>query len=212
MLNVFADRGGTFTDLVAVTDDSAIAERLSSQPRFQVAVLPRQQWVIVYKLLSEQPNRYADAVIQGIRDILGLAAHEPIPAGQLQRVKMGTTVATNALLERKGDRTLLVTTRGFQDVLRIGYQNRPNIFAREIILPDMLYEQVLEVNERYTAEGEEHIALSAAELERIIQAMQAAYDDGIRSCAIVFIHGYRYPDHEQAIAAIAHQVGFSQVS
>ncbi|WP_204150285.1 hydantoinase B/oxoprolinase family protein [Leptolyngbya sp. CCY15150] len=212
MLNVFADRGGTFTDLVAVTDDSAIAERLSSQRRFQVTALPHQQWVIVYKLLSEQPDRYADAVIQGIRDILGLAAHEPIPAGQLQRVKMGTTVATNALLERKGDRTLFVTTRGFRDVLRIGYQNRPNIFAREIVLPDMLYDQVLEVNERYTAEGEEYLPLNAAEIDRVTQAMQAAYDDGIRSCAIVLIHGYRYPDHEQAIAAIAHQVGFPQVS
>ncbi|TVQ21912.1 MAG: hydantoinase/oxoprolinase family protein, partial [Leptolyngbya sp. DLM2.Bin15] len=212
MLTIFADRGGTFTDLVAVTDDRAIAARLAKQDRFQVTALLGQQWVIVYKLLSEQPDRYADAVIQGIRDILGLAAHEPIPAGQLQRVKMGTTVATNALLERKGDRTLLVTTRGFRDVLRIGYQNRPKIFAREIILPDMLYEQVLEVNERYTAEGEEHLALNAAELERVTQAMQAAYEDGIRSCAIVLIHGYRYPDHEQAIAAIAHRVGFSQVS
>jgi 5-oxoprolinase (ATP-hydrolysing) len=212
MLTVFADRGGTFTDLVAITDQAAIADRLLTQPRFQVTPLPNQQWVIIYKLLSEQPNRYADAVVQGIRDILGLQPHHPIPAHEIQRVKMGTTVATNALLERKGDRTLLVTTRGFRDALRIGYQNRPKIFARHIILPDILHERVLEVNARYTADGQEERPLDPDELERVQKELQAAYADGIRSCAIVFIHSYRYPQHEQAIAAIARQVGFSQIS
>jgi 5-oxoprolinase (ATP-hydrolysing) len=216
MLDVFADRGGTFTDLVAVTDNAALVNRLASQPRFQVTPLSpsaaNPQWVIVYKLLSEQPDRYPDAVIQGIRDILGLAAQEPIPPGVVRRIKMGTTVATNALLERKGDRTLWVTTQGFRDALRIGYQNRPQIFAREIVLPEMLYARVVEVQERYTAEGEELIPLTAAELDRVAQALQQAYDDGIRSCAIGFLHGYRYPDHEQQVGAIAQSIGFSQIS
>lgn len=212
MLKVFADRGGTFTDLVAVTDRADWVARLASLPRFHVTPLPNHQWVIVYKLLSEQPDRYPDAVIQGIRDILGLSSQEPIPTADLEVVKMGTTVATNALLERKGDRTLLVTTQGFRDALRIGYQHRPQIFARQIVLPEMLYEQVVEVRERYTAEGEEHIPLEAAELARVTQALQTAYDDGIRACAIVLLHGYRYPAHEQHLAAIARQVGFPQVS
>ncbi|MGF1516164.1 MAG: hydantoinase B/oxoprolinase family protein [Elainellaceae cyanobacterium] len=212
MLKVFADRGGTFTDLVAVTDDPQIIHRLSSQNRFQVTPLPQQRWVIIYKLLSENPNRYRDAVVQGIRDILGLGADEPIPSTEIEVVKMGTTVATNALLERKGDRTLLVTTQGFRDALRIGYQSRPDIFAREIVLPEMLYEQVVEVKERYTAEGEKLVALNNQELARVTAALQAAYQGGIRACAVVFLHGYRYPDHEQQVAAIARQVGFTQVS
>jgi 5-oxoprolinase (ATP-hydrolysing) len=212
MLKVFADRGGTFTDLVGVTDEAALAERLATQPRFQVTALPPDQWVVVYKLLSEQPDRYSDAVVQGIRDILGLSAQEPIPPGRVESVKMGTTVATNALLERKGDRTLLVTTQGFRDALRIGYQNRPKIFARQIVLPEMLHEQVLEVNERYSAEGQVEQALTSAELDRVSAALQAAYDDGIRGCAIVFLHGYRYPAHEQQVAALAQQVGFPQIS
>lgn len=212
MFKVFADRGGTFTDLVAVTDNRILAEKLDNQPRFQVARLPNQQWVIVYKLLSEQPEHYQDAVIQGIRDILGLSAEEPIPADEIEGVRMGTTVATNALLERKGDRTLFVTTRGFRDALRIGYQNRPHIFARQIELPAMLYEQVLEVDERYTAEGDEQVPLKPEEIARITQALQQAYNDGIRACAIVFLHGYRYPDHEQQVAEIAQQVGFTQIS
>lgn len=213
MLKVFADRGGTFTDLVAVTDSQTIAQRLSLSPeRFQVVALPDQQWVIVYKLLSEQPERYQDAVIQGIRDILGLEFHEPIPAEAVEVVKMGTTVATNALLERKGDRTVLVTTQGFGDALRIGYQNRPNIFARHIVLPEMLYEQVIEVNERYTAQGKELVAITAPEETRLTAALQAVYDTGIRACAIVLLHGYRYPAHEQQVAAIAQQIGFTQIS
>jgi 5-oxoprolinase (ATP-hydrolysing) len=213
MLKVFADRGGTFTDLVAVTADQTIARRLCQFPeRFQLVALPDHQWVIVYKLLSEQPERYQDAVIQGIRDILGLEPHEPIPAEAVEVVKMGTTVATNALLERKGDRTVLVTTKGFGDALRIGYQNRPNIFARHIVLPEMLYERVIEVNERYTAQGEELVSITSSEETRLTAALQAAYDAGIHACAIVLLHGYRYPAHEQQVAAIAHQIGFSQIS
>jgi 5-oxoprolinase (ATP-hydrolysing) len=213
MLKVFADRGGTFTDLVAVTDDVAIVQRLTQAPeRFQITALPDHSWVIIYKLLSEQPDRYQDAVIQGIRDILGLAQQEPIPTGAIEVVKMGTTVATNALLERKGDRTLLLITQGFGDALRIGYQNRPNIFARQIVLPEMVYERVIEVNERYSAQGEELVPIGLAEEMRLTQALQVAYADGIRACAIVLIHGYRYPAHEQQVAEIAHQVGFTQVS
>ncbi|MDB9528401.1 hydantoinase B/oxoprolinase family protein [Oscillatoria sp. CS-180] len=212
MLKVFADRGGTFTDLVAVTDDANVAERLAEQSRFQVTPLPNHQWVIIYKLLSEQPERYQDAVIQGIRDILGLAPAAPMPSDEIEVVKMGTTVATNALLERQGDRTLLVTTRGFRDALRIGYQNRPNIFARKIELPEMLYEQVVEVAERYSAEGEVILPLSDDALADTQQHLQHAYDDGIRACAIVLMHGYRYPNHEQQIAAIARQIGFTQIS
>jgi 5-oxoprolinase (ATP-hydrolysing) len=213
MLKVFADRGGTFTDLVVVTDDEAIARRLSRSPdRFQVVSLPDHQWVIVYKLLSEQPERYQDAVIQGIQDILGIAADAPIPSGAVEVVKMGTTVATNALLERKGDRTLLLVTKGFRDALRIGYQNRPNIFARHIVLPEMVYERVIEVEERYTAQGEEHIAITPEETVRLTQALQAAYKDSIRACAIVFLHCYRYPQHEQQVMAIAQQIGFTQIS
>jgi 5-oxoprolinase (ATP-hydrolysing) len=213
MLKVFADRGGTFTDLVAVTDDREIAHRLSQLPeRFQITLLPANRWVIIYKLLSEQPDRYEDAVIQGIRDILGLAQHEPIPAGAIEVVKMGTTVATNALLERQGDRTLLLITAGFADALRIGYQNRPHIFARQIVLPEMLYERVIEVKERYSAQGEELISIATAEAMRLTQALQTAYAEGIRACAIVLMHGYRYPKHEQQVAAIAYRVGFTQVS
>jgi 5-oxoprolinase (ATP-hydrolysing) len=185
------DRGGTFTDIVARKPDGSLT---------------------VHKLLSENPERYKDAAIQGIRELLGLSGDDPIPADQIAAVKMGTTVATNALLERKGDRTLLVTTQGFRDVLRIGYQNRPNIFARQIVLPEMLYEQVIEVNERYTAQGEELIPLTAAETARLSTLLQAAYDKGIRSCAIALLHGYRYPQHEQQVAEIARAIGFPQIS
>jgi len=212
MLRVFADRGGTFTDIVAVTDEPQLAQRLASQDRFQVTPLVNQQWVIVYKLLSEQPERYDDAVIQGIRDILGLPGDAPMPAERIEVVKMGTTVATNALLERQGDRTLLVITQGFRDALRIGYQNRPDIFARQIVLPTMLYERVVEVKERHSAEGEVLVPLDSEALQRLQLALQDAYDDGIRACAIVLLHGYRYPAHEQQVATLARQVGFTQVS
>jgi 5-oxoprolinase (ATP-hydrolysing) len=183
------DRGGTFTDIVALRPDRTL---------------------VLHKLLSENPERYPDAPLQGIRDLLEIPADAPIPAEQITSVRMGTTVATNALLERKGDRTLLLITKGFRDALRIGYQNRPYIFARQIILPEMLYEQVIEVAERYTAEGEELVALTVDAPLR--QALQAAYDSGIRACAIVLLHGYRYPAHEQQLAAIAHEIGFTQIS
>jgi 5-oxoprolinase (ATP-hydrolysing) len=182
------DRGGTFTDVVGRRDDGQL---------------------VVHKLLSENPNHYADAAIQGIRDILGLAPDQPIPATQIAVVKMGTTVATNALLERKGDRTLLVITQGFRDALRIGYQNRPEIFARQIILPTMLYEQVLEVRERYTAQGEEWLPV---DLESARSGMQIAFDQGIQGCAIALMHGYRYSQHELQIAELARAIGFRQIS
>ena len=215
MLKVFADRGGTFTDLVAVTDDRAIIDGLSRHPvggsplRFLIVPLPNGQWIIVYKLLSENPEQYQDAVIQGIRDIIGLSGNEPIPTEAIEVVKMGTTVATNALLERKGDRVALVITKGFKDALLIGYQNRPNIFARHIILPTMLYEQVIEVSERYDANGQELIAVN---IEQVKNDLQAVYNTGIRSCAIVFMHSDRYPYHEQQVAQLAQEIGFTQIS
>ncbi len=183
------DRGGTFTDIVAQRPDGEI---------------------VVHKLLSENPERYRDAAIQGIRELLGVAPGAPIPTEQIAAVKMGTTVATNALLERKGDRTLLLITRGFRDALRIGYQNRPNIFARHIVLPEMLYERVIEVEERYTAQGEELLPVQVD--NTLMQALQEAWNAGIRSVAIAFLHGYRYPQHEQQIAVIVREMGFTQVS
>ena len=213
MLQIFADRGGTFTDIVAMTDQCPIIDRLALEPeRFNITALPQNKWLISYKLLSEQPDQYQDAVIQGIRDLLGLSSTEPIPSEQLQGIKMGTTVATNALLERKGDRTVLVITKGFRDALRIGYQNRPDIFAQHIVLPEMLYEQVVEVDERYSAQGEVLSPITDAEIQRVTQELQSIYEQGIHSCAIAFMHGYRYPDHEKIIAAIAQKIGFSQIS
>ncbi|MEL7242067.1 MAG: hydantoinase/oxoprolinase family protein [Cyanobacteria bacterium J06573_2] len=210
MLKVFADRGGTFTDIVAVTDNQSTINQLTNHPeRFLIVPLPNQQWVIVYKLLSENPEQYQDAAIQGIRDILGISSNQPIPTEEIEVVKMGTTVATNALLERKGDRVLLVTTKGFKDALRIGYQNRPDIFARHIVLPTMLYEQVIEVNERYDAKGNELIPV---DIEAVKKDLQAVYDTGIRSCAIVLMHSYNYPQHEQQVSKIAQDVGFTQIS
>jgi 5-oxoprolinase (ATP-hydrolysing) len=183
------DRGGTFTDVVAQSPDREL---------------------IVRKLLSENPERYQDAAIQGIRDILGIPSDLPIPTEQIAAIKMGTTVATNALLERKGDRTVLLITKGFRDALRIGDQKRPQIFARQIILPEMLYERVIEVEERYTAEGEELIPVQINEM--LMASLQSAYDDGIRACAIVFMHSYRYPEHEDRLAEIASAIGFTQIS
>ncbi|AFY30734.1 hydantoinase/oxoprolinase family protein [Calothrix sp. PCC 7507] len=210
MLKVFADRGGTFTDIVAITNNQEIIDRLIKHPeRFLIAPLPKQQWVIVYKLLSESPEQYQDAAIQGIRDIMGISGNKSIPTTAIEVVKMGTTVATNALLERKGDRVVLLITKGFKDALRIGYQNRPHIFARQIILPTMLYEQVIEVDERYNAHGQELISVNIAQVKKDLQAV---YHTGIRSCAIVFMHSDRYPDHEQQIAKIAQEIGFTQIS
>jgi 5-oxoprolinase (ATP-hydrolysing) len=185
---IWIDRGGTFTDIVAQNPDGEI---------------------IVHKLLSENPDRYNDAPIQGIRDILGLSQDQAIPIEQIAAIKMGTTVATNALLERKGDRTVLAITKGFRDALRIGYQNRPNIFARQIVLPEMLYEQVIEIEERHSAQGEILIALNE---DLAVIELQKAYDLGIRSCAIALMHSYRYPDYEQRLVAISKQIGFTQVS
>ncbi|MEH2289817.1 hydantoinase/oxoprolinase family protein [Nostoc sp.] len=210
MLKVFADRGGTFTDIVAVTNNQPIIDRLSKYPeRFLIVTLPNQQWIIVYKILSENPEQYEDAAIQGIRDIMGIASNESIPTEAIEVVKMGTTVATNALLERKGDRVVLLITKGFKDALRIGYQNRPNIFARQIILPTMLYEQVIEIDERYDANGNELISIN---IEQVKSDLQAVYHTGIRSCAIVFMHSDRYPKHEQQIAQLAQEIGFTQIS
>ncbi len=185
------DRGGTFTDIVAQRSDGQL---------------------VTHKLLSENPQRYADAPLQGIRDLLGLAANEPIPIEQIGAIKMGTTVATNALLERKGARTLLVTTAGFRDALRIGYQNRPDIFARHIVLPDMLYERVIEVPERIGSRGEILQPLTAAALTAFEQQLVEARAVGIESCAIALMHGYRYPEHERQLAEVARSVGSTQVS
>ena len=182
------DRGGTFTDIVGRKPDGAL---------------------VAHKLLSENPEAYRDAAVQGIRDLLGLKADEAIPAGLVGAVKMGTTVATNALLERKGERTLLVTTRGFGDALRIGYQARPKIFAKEIVKPDMLFERVVEVDERVRADG---TVEQAPDLDAVRHDLEAAKVDGIDAVAIVFMHAYRYPEHEQHVAALAREMGFAQVS
>jgi 5-oxoprolinase (ATP-hydrolysing) len=182
------DRGGTFTDVVARRPDGAI---------------------VTAKLLSENPERYRDAAVAAIRELLGLGHDDPIPAEAIAAVKMGTTVATNALLERKGERTLLVTTRGFADALRIAYQNRPRIFDRRIVLPELLHSRVVEVDERMTAEGEVLRPLDLAAAERDLAAAHAA---GFRACAIVLMHGYRYPDHERRLAEAARRLGFDQVS
>ena len=182
------DRGGTFTDLVACSPDNTLTSR---------------------KLLSENPENYQDAAVQGIRDILGLNSTDMIPDGVIDAVKMRTTVATNALLERKGERTLLAITRGFADALRIGYQTRPDIFALQIVLPDMLYEHVVEIDERVLADGtvEQPMDTAGARV-----SLQEAYDEGFRSIAIVFVHGYRYSEHELTLARIAREIGFTQVS
>ena len=182
------DRGGTFTDVVARRPDGRLAVR---------------------KLLSQDPGRYEDAVLAGIRGLLGVPDGQPIPAGRIGSVRLGTTVATNALLERRGEPTVLVITRGFRDALRIGYQNRPRIFAREIILPELLYSRVIEVTERVSAHGEVIVALDE---EAAARDLRAAYAAGLRAVAVVCMHGYRYPAHEARIGQIARDIGFTQVS
>ncbi len=182
------DRGGTFTDIVARKPDGAL---------------------VTHKLLSEDPGRYGDAALAGIRHLLGLAPGERIPPEAIESVKMGTTVATNALLERKGERTALFITRGFRDALRIAYQNRPRLFDRHIVLPELLYAKVVEVDERVGARGE---VLGPLDSERARRDLQAAFDEGYRSVAIVFMHGYRHNAHERTVAALARAVGFPQVS
>ena len=182
------DRGGTFTDIIG------------RDPRGNLH--PK-------KLLSENPGAYRDAAIQGIRDLLGLDAGAPIPAGVIGDIKMGTTVATNALLERKGDRVLLLITKGFRDALKIAYQARPDIFAKEIILPEQLYERVVEVEERVRADGTVERLLDIAAVKPLIEQAKA---DGIDAVAIVFMHAWKFPEHEQAIAKVCRKLGFAQVS
>jgi 5-oxoprolinase (ATP-hydrolysing) len=182
------DRGGTFTDVVGRDPQGALH---------------------TLKLLSDAPEQYADAAVEGMRRLLGLAAGAPITAQQVECVKMGTTVATNALLERRGERTLLVTTRGFRDALRIATQNRPRLFDRAIVLPELLYERVVEANERVGADGTVVQPLDESALRT---ELQAARDAGIAACAIVFLHGWRYRAHEQAAARLAREAGFTQVS
>ncbi|AHG65870.1 hydantoinase B/oxoprolinase family protein [Advenella mimigardefordensis] len=184
----WVDRGGTFTDIVAITPQKALMTR---------------------KLLSDNPDHYEDAAIEAIRDLLDVAKGDPIPVEKIDCVKMGTTVATNALLERKGERVVFLTTRGFADALRIAYQNRPRLFDRHVVLPEMLYEQVLEVDERIDAAGEVIHAMG----EQVLRAqLQTAYDQGLRSIAIVFMHAWRNADHEKRAAQLAQDIGFTQIS
>ncbi|MCV2370595.1 hydantoinase B/oxoprolinase family protein [Roseateles oligotrophus] len=182
------DRGGTFTDLVGRAPGGALH---------------------TLKLLSENPEQYRDAAVEGIRRLLGLKPGEAITPALVDCVKMGTTVATNALLERKGDPTLLVTTRGFRDALRIATQARPQLFARQIVLPELLYSRVIEAHERFGAQGDCVLPLDESALKL---DLQAAYDAGLRACAIVFMHAYRYPAHELLAERLAQQIGFTQIS
>src|SRR5918999_2131248 len=182
------DRGGTFTDVVACRPDGGLVTR---------------------KLLSENPERYRDAAVAGIRLVLELAPGEAIPADRIAVVKMGTTVATNALLERKGEPTVLVITKGFRDALRIAYQNRPRIFAREIVLPELLYSRVIEADERIGADGK---VVTPLDEDAVAGRLREAYDEGFRSVAIVCVHGYRHPEHEARIGELAREIGFPQVS
>ncbi|MGI9645720.1 MAG: hydantoinase B/oxoprolinase family protein [Ilumatobacteraceae bacterium] len=182
------DRGGTFTDVVARRPDGTTA---------------------THKLLSENPRRYDDAAVEGIRTLLDLSPGEPIPGDLVDEVKMGTTVATNALLEREGEPTLLVTTRGFGDALRIGYQARPAIFALDIVLPDMLHTDVVEVDERIGADG---TVLTALDEDAVAEELREQRSAGFDSVAISFMHGYRHTAHEQRVAAIAREIGFGQFS
>jgi 5-oxoprolinase (ATP-hydrolysing) len=182
------DRGGTFTDVVARRPDGSL---------------------VTHKLLSDNPEQYADAAIAGIRRLLHVPADAPVPVDQIDAVKMGTTVATNALLERKGERTALVVTRGFRDALRIAYQNRPRLFDRHIVLPELLYSNVIEVDERIGAHGD---VVEPLDLAKARADLEAAHGAGFRSVAIVLMHGYRYPAHESALEAAAREIGFTQVS
>jgi 5-oxoprolinase (ATP-hydrolysing) len=182
------DRGGTFTDVVGKRPDGTL---------------------VTHKLLSENPEQYRDAAVAGIRHLLGLKAGEPVTPEQVECVKMGTTVATNALLERKGEPTLLVTTQGFGDALRIAYQNRPRLFDRQIVLPELLYSAVVEAQERVAVDGEVLQPLDEAHLRT---ELMHAHAQGVRSVAIVFMHGWRHTAHELAAARLAHEVGFTQVS
>ncbi len=182
------DRGGTFTDIVARRPDGRLVAR---------------------KLLSDNPAAYSDAAVAGIRQLLGLKPGQDIPAGQIGSVRLGTTVATNALLERKGEPTVLIITRGFGDALRIAYQNRPRIFDRRILLPEVLYDRVIEADERVTADGE---VLTPLDEPTLAAELARAHADGYRAAAVVCMHGYRYPEHEARIGDLARAAGFTQVS
>ncbi|MBC9718546.1 hydantoinase B/oxoprolinase family protein [Streptomyces sp. TRM66268-LWL] len=178
------DRGGTFTDIVARRPDGTL---------------------VSHKLLSENPGRYDDPAVAGIRELLGGAPDMT----RIEAVRMGTTVATNALLERKGARTVLVVTKGFRDALRIAYQNRPHIFAREIVLPSLLYERVIEVDERLAADG---TVLTPPDLDALEGPLRLAYADGIHALAVLTMHSHLHPQHEEAIGALARRIGFPQIS
>jgi 5-oxoprolinase (ATP-hydrolysing) len=182
------DRGGTFTDVIARDPEGGLR---------------------AHKLLSENPEAYQDAAIQGIRELLGVGNDDPIPSQRIGEVKMGTTVATNALLERKGDRTALVITRGFRDALKIAYQARPDIFAKEIILPEQLYERVIEIDERVRTDGTVEILPDPDQIRIALTDIKQA---GIDAVAIVFMHAWNYPAHERTVAEIAREMGFGQVS
>ena len=184
----YVDRGGTFTDIIA--RDS-------------------QGFLHCHKVLSENPEQYQDAALHGIRQILGLKSDAPLPDDQIDMIKMGTTVATNALLERKGTPTVLVITKGHRDTLRIGSQARPDIFARHITLPSLLNQWVVEADERVSASGD---IIHALDLDHLRHALKKAYADGARACAIALMHGYRFPAHELAAAALARETGFTQIS
>ncbi|MFL9922657.1 hydantoinase B/oxoprolinase family protein [Herbaspirillum lusitanum] len=182
------DRGGTFTDIVARKPDGSL---------------------LTHKLLSENPEQYKDAAVAGIKRLLGLKPEEKISPAQVEAVKMGTTVATNALLERKGDPTVLLITRGFRDALRIAYQNRPRLFDRNIVLPELLFEKVIEVDERLGAHGDVVQELDASSAR---EQLSALYKEGYRSAAIVLMHGYRFTAHEEKLAEIAAEIGYTQIS
>lgn len=182
------DRGGTFTDIIGRDPEGGLHP---------------------LKLLSENPEAYRDAAIEGIRQLLGVASDRPVPSGLIGDIKMGTTVATNALLERKGDRVLLLVTKGFRDALRIAYQARPDIFAKEIVLPEQLYERVVEVEERVRVDGTVETAFDP---ETIRAALADARADGIDAVAIVFMHAWKHPRHEELAAGLCEETGFSQIS
>ncbi|MFD6657582.1 hydantoinase B/oxoprolinase family protein [Streptomyces parvus] len=182
------DRGGTFTDIVGRRPDGRLTTR---------------------KLLSHDPGRYDDAAVAGIRLLLGLDPGEPVPADRVAAVRMGTTVATNALLERRGEPTVLLITEGFRDALRIAYQNRPRLFDRHIVLPETVHERVIEVPERIDAHGR---TVRPLELTSVREQLRAAHAEGLRSAAVVLMHGYRHPAHERAVAEAAREAGFTQVS
>ncbi len=188
MWQFWVDRGGTFTDIVAKTPTGDLK---------------------THKLLSENPEVYKDAAVHGIRELLELDADAPVPSGLINAVKMGTTVATNALLERKGERTVLFITKGLKDLLRIGYQNRPKLFDLNIQLPELLYEDVVEVDERLDSDGN---ILNALNVPEARDALSRAYAEGYRSVAIALMHSYRFANHEKVLGKIAQEVGFSQIS